>query len=341
MGTVVTVVVLVLVGVAVAVVGVAILLLLGSLITTILSELRFDRAAVANLVSAVSAVVVDWRVVVLMSVCAVCVVVGENGSRGLSNDAASNSGNHGRVRGVRSCNNDALADDAILAGEVLHEFRLSPGQRSCGICGVGECLVIDRASRGISVWVVHAVNDLSKWVEHVATIGADISVSVVANVTVLTEREGEVASSVTRCRHWGEGSHDGCGVAWHLSDLEDVVVHSVRVELADAVGGLVELGGNVCDLRWRVLLVRAPPALWLLHVPWLVWVVSMLVWVGVVLLVVLLLVWLMLVVLLVVVLLVLLVVLLVWLLLVVVLLMLVASGLVSDRLVMAFLWLAI
>ena len=273
MGTVVTVVVLVLVGVAVAgvaEVGVAILLLLlGSLITTILSKLRFDRAAVANLVSAVSAVVVDWRVVVLMSVCAVCVVVGEHGSRGLSNDAASNSVNHGRVRGVRSCNNDALADDAILAREVLHEFRLSPGQGSRGnICGVGEFLVIDRASRGISVWVVHAVNDLSKWVEHVATIGADISVSVVANVTVLTEREGEVASSVTRGRHRGEGSHDGCGVAWHLSNLDDVVVDSIlRVEFADAVGGLVELGGNVRDLRWRVLLVRAPPALWFLHVP--------------------------------------------------------------------------
>ena len=118
-------------------------------------------------------------------------------------------------------------------------------------------------------------------------------------------------------------------MAWHLSDLEDVVVGSIRVELADAVGGLVELGGRVGDLRWRVLLVRAPPALGLLHVPWLVWVVSMLVWVGVVLVVLLL------VVLLVAVLL------LVWLLLVAVLLMLVASGLVSDRLVMAFLWLAI
>ena len=336
MGTVVTVVVLVLVGVAVvgvALVGVA-MLLLGSLITTILSKLRFGRDAVANLMStvvAVVAVVLGWRVVVLMGVCAVCVGVSVHGSRGFSNDAASNSVNHGRVRGVRSCNNDALADDAILAGEVLHEFCLSPGQRSCGnICGVGEFLVIDRASCGISVWVVHAVNDLSKWVEHVATIAADISVGVVTNVTELTDREGEVASSVTRGRRRGEGSHDGCGVAWHLSDLEDVVVGSIRVELADAVGGLVELGGRVGDLRWRVLLVRAPPALWLLHVPWLVWVVSMLVWVGVVLLVVLLLVVLLLVVLL-----------LVWLLLVVVLLMLVASGLVSGRLAMWFLWLAI
>ena len=71
-------------GVAVAVVGVAILLLrLGSLVTTICP------AAVASLMSAMGAVVVDWRVVVLVGVCAVCVGVGMNGSRGLSNDAAS------------------------------------------------------------------------------------------------------------------------------------------------------------------------------------------------------------------------------------------------------------
>ena len=71
-------------GVAVAVVGVAILLLrLGSLVTTICP------AAVASLMSAMGAVVVDWRVVVLVGVCAVCVGVGVNGRRGLSNDAAS------------------------------------------------------------------------------------------------------------------------------------------------------------------------------------------------------------------------------------------------------------
>ena len=85
----VTVVVLALVGVAVAgvavaVVGVAILLLrLGSLVTTICP------AAVASLMSAMGAVVVDWRVVVLVGVCAVCVGVDVNGRRGLSNDAAS------------------------------------------------------------------------------------------------------------------------------------------------------------------------------------------------------------------------------------------------------------
>ena len=85
----VTVVVLALVGVAVAgvavaVVGVAILLLrLGSLVTTICP------AAVASLMSAMGAVVVDWRVLVLVGVCAVCVGVDVNGRRGLSNDAAS------------------------------------------------------------------------------------------------------------------------------------------------------------------------------------------------------------------------------------------------------------
>ena len=322
MGTLVTVEVLVLV--RVADVGVAILRQLWSLITTILSMLRFDRAAVANLMSAVAAVIVDWRVVVLMGVCAVCVVVDVHGRRSLSNDAACSLNNIRSVIGGRSCYDDALADDAILAGEVLHEFCLSPGNRSCGINGVGEGLVFNRASRGILVWVFHSVNDLSKWVELVANITADISIGVVANVTVLMEREGEVCSSVTRCRHGGEGSHDGCGVAWHLSDLDDVVVR-LRVELADAVSGLVELGGNVGDLRWRVLLVRAPPSFWLLHGPWLVWVVRMLVWVMMMLLVVLLLVVVLLVVLL-----------LVWLMML--LLMQVAYGLVSDRFAMAKSW---
>ena len=176
------------------------------------------------------------------------------------------------------------------------------------------------------VWVFHAVDDLSKWVELVATITACITVGVIANVTVLTEREGEVCSSVTRCRHRGERSHDGCGVAGHLSDLDDVAVDTSIRELADAVGGLVELGGDVLNLRWRVLLVHAPPAVWLLRGIWLVRVVTMLVWVVVVLKVVLRLVVLLLVVLLRLVLL--------W------MLILVASCLVSELLAIAFLLVA-
>ena len=115
-------------------------------------------------------------------------------------------------------------------------------------------------------------------------------------------------------------------MAGHLSDLDDVVVDTSIRELADAVGGLVELGGDVLNLRWRVLLVHAPPAVWLLRGIWLVRVVSMLVWVVVVLKVVQLLVLRLVVLRLVLVLL--------W------LLMLVASCLVSELLAIAFLLVA-
>lgn len=66
-------------------------------------------------------------------------------------------------------------------------------------------------------------------------------------------------------------------MAWHLSDLHDIVVTCICRELADAVGGLVELCRDVLDLRRRVLLVRGPPTLRLLRVPGCVRVVRMLV----------------------------------------------------------------
>lgn len=68
-------------------------------------------------------------------------------------------------------------------------------------------------------------------------------------------------------------------MSWHLSNLNDPVSASASravFELADAVGGLVELGWDVLDLGWRELLVGRVPALRLLHVIGLVWVMRML-----------------------------------------------------------------
>lgn len=67
-------------------------------------------------------------------------------------------------------------------------------------------------------------------------------------------------------------------MSWHLSDLNDPVSASASraVELADAVGGLVQLGWDVLDLGWRELLVGRVPALRLLHLVGLVWVMRML-----------------------------------------------------------------
>ena len=122
--------------------------MLGSMLTVLWA----DSAAVAAVSSLMSTM--GGLVVVGSGICRVC--GGGSGSSGsvhgrlsLSDDAASfyGNGNHasGSI-GVCICNNNALADDAILAGEVLHEFRLSPADRSGGVNRVGEGLVVDRAS---------------------------------------------------------------------------------------------------------------------------------------------------------------------------------------------------
>ena len=65
-------------------------------------------------------------------------------------------------------------------------------------------------------------------------------------------------------------------MTWHLTDIQDKVTACDARELADAVGGLVQLGWDVLDLGWRVLLVSRVPALGLLHDLGLVWVMAML-----------------------------------------------------------------
>ena len=63
----------------------------------------------------------------------------------------------------------------------------------------------------------------------------------------------------------------------HLRDLQHKLSFLVIFELADAVGGFVELSGDVGDLWRRVLLVSGEPALGLLRRPGLVWVMRMIV----------------------------------------------------------------
>lgn len=83
------------------------------------------------------------RVVMVVGIgSSVAVVLG--GWRSVANDAAAFS--HG---GIWSCNishNDALSDDAVLAGKVLHELRLSERPGCTSIGGCDQSLVIDRAS---------------------------------------------------------------------------------------------------------------------------------------------------------------------------------------------------
>ena len=120
--------------------------MLGSMLTVLWA----DSAAVAAVSSLMSTM--GGLVVVGSGICRVC--GGGSGSSGsvhgrlsLSDDAASffDEANHAIIGGLFN-NKNALADDAILAGEVLHKFRLSPADRSGGVNRVGEGLVVDRAS---------------------------------------------------------------------------------------------------------------------------------------------------------------------------------------------------
>ena len=63
-------------------------------------------------------------------------------------------------------------------------------------------------------------------------------------------------------------------MAWHLAklQLEPRAVKSIG-ECADTEGRLVELGGDVLNFRWRVLLGSRPPTLGLLIIVGLEWVV--------------------------------------------------------------------
>ena len=63
-------------------------------------------------------------------------------------------------------------------------------------------------------------------------------------------------------------------MAWHLAklQLEPRAVKSIG-ECADTEGRLVELGGDVLNFRWRVLLGSRPPTLGLLVIVGLEWVV--------------------------------------------------------------------
>ena len=63
-------------------------------------------------------------------------------------------------------------------------------------------------------------------------------------------------------------------MAWHLAKLQlkRISVKSIG-ECADTEGRLVELGGDVLNFRWRVLLGSRPPTLGLLLIVGLEWVV--------------------------------------------------------------------
>lgn len=203
------------------------------------------------------------RMVMVMGIPVVGVRV--NGRGSISNDAAASSRFHGRIRSVGRGHHDALSDDGVFATDVLQEFRLNPRECRRVLTVLDDGLGCDRASAGVGVRVRHAVDELREWVELFAAITALIAVIVRTNVAVHAELEAK--DSVSKARGDIEGSSDGRGMAWHLSDLQDIVETVSIGELADAVGGLEELGRDVRNLRRRVLLVRGPPTLRLVRVP--------------------------------------------------------------------------
>ena len=83
------------------------------------------------------------RVVMVVGIgSSVAVVLG--GWRSVANDAAAFS--RGGICGCNISHNDALSDDAVLAGKILHELRLSERPGCTTIGGCDQSLVIDRAS---------------------------------------------------------------------------------------------------------------------------------------------------------------------------------------------------
>ena len=110
----------------------------------------FDVAG-AVVCADVLSVVKSVDLVTTMTVVRVVMVVGIGSSvavlggwRSVANDAAAFSRD-----GVWVCNifhNDALSDDAVLAGKILHELRLSERPGCTTIGGLDQSLGIDRAS---------------------------------------------------------------------------------------------------------------------------------------------------------------------------------------------------
>ena len=139
-------------------------------------------------------------------------VVLKNGSGLLSNDATGDGLNGRIVTEVGLGHEDRLAQDAVVATEVLEELRLIKcdlGEASHGSDGG------DSASGLVRVWVLNAIFDFSERVEFIT----DLSNIAISDLATLVKNEG-VSLVNGPSGIDSEGSLDTGGLVGELGDLD-------------------------------------------------------------------------------------------------------------------------